>query len=64
MKFRHVIQIASQSGSEGYDPSVLALCNDGTIWEIWNYKAGWNQMPDVPGTLPGIELLEEDDPDE
>jgi hypothetical protein len=44
---RKIIQIAHAiSDNRGF--SVVALCNDGTIWELDHHCRSWKQMPDIP----------------
>lgn len=47
---RKIIQIASEYLGEKYvEPStVLALCNDGTVWSLNEDRKGWGKLPDIP----------------
>ncbi len=42
---RKIIQIAYGDTKDGF-LNVLALCNDGTLWEL--FKADWVKIPDIP----------------
>ncbi len=46
---RKIIQIATTTGTEGGCDFVYALCDDGTLWYLYNQTgATWRDLPDVP----------------
>jgi len=51
MSARKVVQIATAASEDSYD-LIVALCDDGTMWEGAYSRADktlkWAQMPDVP----------------
>lgn len=54
---RQIIQIAAIPATETHNVGVLALCQDGTLWDNYadpdnNTWDGWHQLPSIPeGTL-------------
>mgnify|MGYP000862608435 CR=1 FL=1 len=45
---RKIIQIEQSSGSSPYDYT-MALCDDGTVWKIFNGNGErWRRLPDIP----------------
>lgn len=59
---RKVIQIATNGGGHQYYPCIVALCDDGTIWEKNYDKDGykrWDFIDEVPqGSLEDLDLME------
>lgn len=47
-KFRKILQISSSAGSEKYFDNLCALCEDGTLWEMYDTKKGWSEIPGIP----------------
>ncbi|HEY4050599.1 MAG TPA: hypothetical protein VGM27_27350, partial [Acidobacteriaceae bacterium] len=55
---RRVIQIAAIPASQGHSYGVIALCEDGTIWDNFfafeverpehPHWTGWEQLPFIP----------------
>lgn len=44
---RKIIQVCSgASQPEYYEPSLYALCGDGTLWSLAG--SGWHPIPNVP----------------
>lgn len=49
---RKIIQISSMGVENVYETQcdyvIIALCNDGTVWEIRNTSSEWIQLPSLP----------------
>lgn len=45
---RNIIQITAAAGGNG--ATVVALCDDGSIWEKLPEENKWRRLIDVPGT--------------
>ena len=48
---RRIVQIATTSDKDCDVVATVALCNDGTLWELSGhaYKEwGWQRLPDIP----------------
>ena len=41
---RRIVQVAVSGGETDV---VYALCNDGSLWEMWD-DHNWHRLPDVP----------------
>lgn len=51
---RHIIQVAVSDPPEGGRKTVVALCNDGTLWRLG--PEGWTLMTPIPQPNPyGVE---------
>lgn len=52
---RKIIQITSDCMPETefslVESRTVALCDDGTVWEIHNFKDGWLKLPPIPQPL-------------
>lgn len=50
MNNRKIIQISSYQykDEETIEEVVIALCNDGTVWNITSSKQKWIQLPEIP----------------
>ena len=52
---RKIIQITSSCMPETefspVESRTVALCDDGTVWEIHNFKNGWLKLPPIPQPL-------------
>lgn len=44
---------------EAAEPYLVALCNDGTVWE-YNEFGNWNKLPDIPqdNDCPEVRIVE------
>jgi len=49
-KCRKIIQIAADNGGWDFNPTVYALCDDGTLWlcAVGAEFDDWSLFPDVP----------------
>jgi len=48
---RKIIQITSQSDTDEKVAAVTALCDDGTVWQIYfknNLWSDWEKLPKIP----------------
>lgn len=50
---RKIIQIAATPETKNSFRTVFALCDDGTVWDIFESGDGWELLPPIPqGQLP------------
>jgi len=57
---RKVIDITCTPDTEYQKSTIVALCDDGTIWETWctgtkgtrNFWSSWMQVPGIPDEVP------------
>lgn len=45
---RKAVQISTSVSRNGYGFSITALCDDGSIWLLSEFTAGWEQLPVIP----------------
>lgn len=46
---RKIIQIAvATDAQDDTDTTIIALCNDGTVWRMWASTEQWKRLPDIP----------------
>ena len=47
---RKIIQISVSTNLDGYNKSqaTVALCDDGTVWQIGIFEQGWSKFPGIP----------------
>ena len=58
---RKVIQITSNGGGHQYYPCIIALCDDGTIWEkVWDKPEGYDSKWDFIDQIPQADLKDLD----
>jgi len=54
MSERKIIQISTVSVSDTDQcqggVGIHALCDDGSVWELWPGSSGWFRMDDIPQT--------------
>lgn len=49
MKERKIVQIAvCHDGAKDENPFIYALCDDGTVWELFHHDRSWNALPEIP----------------
>ncbi len=54
---RKIVQITATPGDDvaGSADVVYALCNDGSLWELYNEDEGkWSRLPDIPQSQPEL----------
>ena len=49
---RKIIQIAAIPETKNSFRTVFALCDDGTVWDIFESGDGWELLPPIPQDQP------------
>ena len=42
------VSIAASGGASGCEVSTIALCDDGSMWDLEYGSRKWNRLPNVP----------------
>lgn len=47
-RLRKIVQIATAQQNESNYPHLFAVCDDGTAWQMLDYKSNWEPLPEIP----------------
>lgn len=47
-RLRKIVQIAAAQCPDASYPHLFALCDDGTAWQMLDYKSHWEPLPEIP----------------
>ncbi len=44
--------VAISASIDNGEPLIVAVCNDGTLWDYWSCSKEWCQLPAIPPPPP------------